>query len=239
MSETPFVTTDWLAARLDEPDFVVVDGSWYMPALKRDAAAEYAQAHIPGAVLFDIDAIADHGISLPHMLPSAARFARRSARWASADGMTGSSCTTCAGSVSGAAGVVDVSRVRRTTRSPCSTADCGVAGRGSAGRGRRGEGAGPELHRAAAARPWCGTSRRCARVLAYGAAQVVDARSRGPLRRRPCRSPAPAALAATCPAASTCRSPKSLDRPDGTLKTPDEIDEAVTAAGVDLDPARR
>ena len=65
------VTTDWLAARLGEPDIVIVDGSFYLPALKRDAKAEYLAGHIPGAVFFDIDAIADHSTDLPHMLPGA------------------------------------------------------------------------------------------------------------------------------------------------------------------------
>jgi thiosulfate/3-mercaptopyruvate sulfurtransferase len=69
------VSTDWLAARLDNPEVVVVDGSFYLPALKRDAAAEYLAGHIPGALRFDIDEIADHSTSLPHMLPSAEAFA--------------------------------------------------------------------------------------------------------------------------------------------------------------------
>ena len=70
------VSTDWLAARLGAPATSVVDGSFYLPALKRDAAAEYLAGHIPGAVRFDIDAIADHSNPLPHMLPSAEQFAR-------------------------------------------------------------------------------------------------------------------------------------------------------------------
>src|SRR5947209_17816565 len=70
------VSTDWLAARLGAPEMVVVDGSFYLPAMKRDAAAEYLAGHIPGAVRFDIDAIADHSNPLPHMLPSAEQFAR-------------------------------------------------------------------------------------------------------------------------------------------------------------------
>jgi thiosulfate/3-mercaptopyruvate sulfurtransferase len=70
------VSTDWLTARLGSAEIVVVDGSFYLPALKRDAAAEYLAGHIPGAVRFDIDAIADHSIPLPHMLPSAEQFAR-------------------------------------------------------------------------------------------------------------------------------------------------------------------
>jgi thiosulfate/3-mercaptopyruvate sulfurtransferase len=70
------VSTEWLAARLGQPGITVVDGSFYLPALKRDAKAEYLAGHIPGAVFFDIDAIADQSTSLPHMLPDAAQFAR-------------------------------------------------------------------------------------------------------------------------------------------------------------------
>jgi len=68
------VTTDWLATRLGKPDIAIVDGSFYLPALKRDAKAEFLAAHIPGAVFFDIDAIADHSSDLPHMLPGATHF---------------------------------------------------------------------------------------------------------------------------------------------------------------------
>ncbi len=68
------VTTDWLASRLHSPDLVVVDGSYYLPGQKRDAAAEYQAGHIPGAVRFDIDAISDRSSRLPHMLPSAFDF---------------------------------------------------------------------------------------------------------------------------------------------------------------------
>jgi thiosulfate/3-mercaptopyruvate sulfurtransferase len=68
------VTTDWLAARLGKPGIAVVDGSFYLPALKRDARAEFLTAHIPGAVFFDIDEVADHSTELPHMLPGATMF---------------------------------------------------------------------------------------------------------------------------------------------------------------------
>jgi thiosulfate/3-mercaptopyruvate sulfurtransferase len=70
------VTTDWLAARLGRPDLVVLDGSYYLATMKRDAEAEYLAGHIPGAVRFDIDAVSDHSQNLPHMLPSAEQFAR-------------------------------------------------------------------------------------------------------------------------------------------------------------------
>jgi thiosulfate/3-mercaptopyruvate sulfurtransferase len=69
------VTTEWLAANLGAGGLVVLDGSFYLPAMKRDAAAEYLAGHIPGAIRFDIDEIADHSTDLPHMLPSAEDFA--------------------------------------------------------------------------------------------------------------------------------------------------------------------
>lgn len=69
------VSTDWLAEHLGEPDVRAVDASWYMPASGRDARTEYLAAHIPGAVFFDLDATADPGSRLPHMLPDAPRFA--------------------------------------------------------------------------------------------------------------------------------------------------------------------
>jgi thiosulfate/3-mercaptopyruvate sulfurtransferase len=68
------VTTDWLAARLGEPEISIVDGSFYLPALKRNAKEEYLAGHIPGAAFFDIDAIADHSSDLPHMLPGTTKF---------------------------------------------------------------------------------------------------------------------------------------------------------------------
>src|SRR5256884_8161255 len=70
------VSTDWLAERLGADHIVVVDGSSYLSTMQRDAAAEYLAGHIPGAVRFDIDAIADHSNPPPHMLPDATQFAR-------------------------------------------------------------------------------------------------------------------------------------------------------------------
>jgi thiosulfate/3-mercaptopyruvate sulfurtransferase len=77
MIEKALVTTEWLADRLGHPRLRVVDGSMYLPTSGRDAAAEYAAAHLPGAVFFDLEATSDRRSSLPHMLPSAADFAER------------------------------------------------------------------------------------------------------------------------------------------------------------------
>lgn len=74
--DSPFVSTDWLADHLSDDNVVVVDASWHMPNATRNAQAEYLAGHIPGAVFFDIDGIADTTSELPHMLPSPADFAR-------------------------------------------------------------------------------------------------------------------------------------------------------------------
>jgi thiosulfate/3-mercaptopyruvate sulfurtransferase len=68
-------SVDWLARNLDSPDVRIVDASWFLPAQGRNARAEFLAGHIPGAVFFDIDAIADHATDLPHMLPGDAAFA--------------------------------------------------------------------------------------------------------------------------------------------------------------------
>jgi thiosulfate/3-mercaptopyruvate sulfurtransferase len=70
----PLVSTDWLAAHLS--DVRVVDASWYMPDEKREPEREFEAGHIPGAVFFDIDAIADRATDLPHMMPPPEEFAR-------------------------------------------------------------------------------------------------------------------------------------------------------------------
>jgi thiosulfate/3-mercaptopyruvate sulfurtransferase len=82
------VTTQWLQDHLDAPDIVVVDGSYYLPAMKRNAREEYLAGHIPGAVYFDIDAISDQSSDLPHMLPSPEAFSSAMRSLGIGDGIT-------------------------------------------------------------------------------------------------------------------------------------------------------
>jgi len=77
ISPRPLVTVQWLESNLDvvsKNAISIVDGSWHMPADKRDARAEYLSAHIPGAVYLNIDEISAPS-NLPHMLPSETQFA--------------------------------------------------------------------------------------------------------------------------------------------------------------------
>ncbi len=88
LDRDPLVSTDWLAERLDQPTVRPVDASWWFPHENRDAAAEFEAAHIPGAVFFDIDAIADHATALPHMLPAPEAFAQAVGALGLGDGAT-------------------------------------------------------------------------------------------------------------------------------------------------------
>ncbi len=80
------VSTHWLAEHLQAPDVQLVDASWYLPDMGRDAKAEYMAAHIPGAVYFDIDEICDTDSPHPHMLPSQEKFSSRVRRLGLGDG---------------------------------------------------------------------------------------------------------------------------------------------------------
>ena len=77
LTKTWLTETDELARELDAPDLVIIDASWHMPGDGRDAHAEYLEEHIPGAIFFDIDEIADTKSSLPHMLPPPEKFSSR------------------------------------------------------------------------------------------------------------------------------------------------------------------
>ena len=71
------VSTDWLAGELGAADLRVIDASWYLPAMNRDAEAEYLGGHVPGAVFLDLDATSDTATALPHMLPDPQAFEMR------------------------------------------------------------------------------------------------------------------------------------------------------------------
>jgi thiosulfate/3-mercaptopyruvate sulfurtransferase len=80
------VSTEWLAAHLTVPDVKVVDATWYLPTMQRDAKSEYVRSHIPAAVYFDIDEIADAASPLPHMLPDPVKFSSRVRKLGLGDG---------------------------------------------------------------------------------------------------------------------------------------------------------
>jgi thiosulfate/3-mercaptopyruvate sulfurtransferase len=75
-TDDPLVSTDWLAARLDDPRVKIIDASFKMPGVLPLPVEDYLAAHLPGAVFFDVDHIADRSDPRPHMFPNAEQFAR-------------------------------------------------------------------------------------------------------------------------------------------------------------------
>ena len=71
------VSTQWLADHMKDPDLRIIDASYYLPDMGRDAKAEYDAGHIPGARFFDIDDVCDSLSDLPHMAPPPEKFMSR------------------------------------------------------------------------------------------------------------------------------------------------------------------
>jgi thiosulfate/3-mercaptopyruvate sulfurtransferase len=81
------VETDWLAKHLDAPDIIVLDATFHLPGSGRDAAREFGEGHIPGALFFDIEEISNTASPLPHMLPAPEKFSSRVRKMGIGDGM--------------------------------------------------------------------------------------------------------------------------------------------------------
>ena len=224
------VTTEWLAKHLGAADLRVVDGSWHMPQLKRDARAEFVAAHIPGAVFFDIDAIADHTTDLPHMLPDPATFGRA----VGALGIGNGDRVV----VYDVRGVVSAARVWWTFRAfghdAVAVLDGGLRKWRAEGRPVESGVPAPTARTfTAALRPELVRGLDAMRAnLASRVAQVLDARSAGRFAGTE-PEPRPGLRGGHIPGSLNLPY-DSLYREDGTLKSSDELRAALETAGVDL-----
>ncbi len=88
MTQDPIVSASWLKEHLDAPDLVILDASWYLPAMERDPRQEYAHEHIPGALYIDIDDISDPDSPLPHTMPEPHVFSSKMRKMGIGDGQT-------------------------------------------------------------------------------------------------------------------------------------------------------
>lgn len=71
------VSTEWLAARLDADDLVILDATMHLPDCPRDARKEYEAGHIPGARFLDLESFIDTGSDVPKAIPTAQQFSER------------------------------------------------------------------------------------------------------------------------------------------------------------------
>jgi thiosulfate/3-mercaptopyruvate sulfurtransferase len=86
LPKTWLIETEELERELDAPDFVIIDATWHMPDEGKNAREEYLTEHIPGALFFDIDEIADTNAPFPHMLPPPEKFSSRMRKMGIGDG---------------------------------------------------------------------------------------------------------------------------------------------------------
>jgi thiosulfate/3-mercaptopyruvate sulfurtransferase len=224
------VATEWLAAHLRDPDLRVVDGSWHMPAARRDPRREFVESHLPGAVFFDIDGIADRDTPLPHMLPAPDEFAKAVGALGIGDGDRVV--------VYDSRGVVSATRVWWTFRAfghdRVAVLDGGLATWRAEGRPLE-SGAPAPAPRRFTPRPRPALVRNLAQMranLASRAEQVVDARSHGRFSATE-PEPRPGLRGGHIPGSLSLPS-ETLARPDGTLLRRPELRRAFEAAGVDL-----
>lgn len=225
------VSTGWLAARLGEPDLRVVDATWYLPHLRRDAHAEYLDAHVPGAVFFDIDAIKDTGSPLPHMLPEAKEFAVAVGRLGIGDGDRVV--------IYGQRFMIASARVWWTFRvfghERVTVLDGGLPKWKAEGRAIESGPVAPRERRFTPRyRPELVRDLARMRANAGGRAeQVVDARSRGRFAATE-PEPRPGLRGGHIPGSVCLPYDELFRREDGTLRPAAELREAFTAAGLDL-----
>lgn len=226
----PLVATDWLAARLTDADVQVVDATWYMPNEGRRGLDTYRLEHIPGAVFFDIDGIADPATDLPHMLPSPAAFAEA----AGALGLRREAAVV----VYDAQGVFSAPRVWWTLRvmgfPNVFVLDGGARKWRDEGHPfTDGDGAPKPVALAADFRPELVRDLTAVReALENGSAQVVDARSAARFRAE---APEPRAGLRGGHMPGACNVPfGDLVLPDGTMKPAAELRVAFEQASVDL-----
>ena len=227
----PLVTTTWLAEHLGDPDIRLVDGSWWMPAEKRSGKSEYLEHHIPGAVFFDIDAIADNSVDLPHMLPMPAAFATAVGEL----GLDREAHIICYDSF----GIRAAARVWWSLRAmgfpQVSVLDGGL--RMWLAEGRRVEG-GPSAPKAVSVSAAFDADRvrnsqQVMDALSKGTEQVVDARAAARFRGE---TPEPRAGLRSGHMPGAINTPfDTLLTLDGTLKPAGELTGIFTSAGVDLD----
>ncbi len=229
---SPYIaSTAWLAEHLTSPDIAIVDASWHMPAAGRNARAEFNQARIPGAQFFDIDEIADTETTLPHMLPSAEKFASRMRKMGIGDGKR----VICYDSV----GLFSAARAwwmfRVFGHEDVAVLDGGLPKWIAEGRSLD---EGPPLkpqERHFTARYQSMMVRDKADVLAAvktGAAQVADARSPGRFRAEE-PEPRPGVRGGHMPGAGNVHYATLLNS-EGTLKPKTELAKVFAAAGIDI-----
>ena len=225
------VSTAWLEAHLGSPDIAIIDASWHLPAAKRDPQAEFRAGHIPGAQFFDIDDLSDSASSLPHMLPSPEKFSSRVKKLGLGDGKKIIAYD--------AAGLFSAARAwwmfKVFGHDDVAVLDGGLPKWQAEGRPVADGPALKPQERHFTARYKSMMVRNMSDVaaaLTSGTAQLADARSATRFRGEEAE-PRAHVRAGHMPGARNVHY-ASLLKPDGTMKSPDDIAAVFAAQGVDI-----
>jgi thiosulfate/3-mercaptopyruvate sulfurtransferase len=231
LSKTWLTETDELQRELEAPDLIIIDASWHLPTENRKGREDYLAEHIPGAVFFDIDEIADTKSPYPHMLPPPEKFSSRMRSMGIGDGSRIV--------VYDSQGIFSAARVWWMFR-VMGVADVSVLDGGLPKWKREGRPleSGAPINRT----PRHFTSRRNAdlirdlsdmkAIVHDQSATIVDARSAERFAGK-APEPRPGLRAGHIPGAHNVPYGSVLNK-DGTLKSPADIEKAFMAAGVDL-----
>lgn len=230
-ADRPVVSAEWLATHLRDPNVRVFDATYFLPNEAGDPRGGYEAEHIPGAVFFDIDAVADPSSDLPHMLPSAEQFARD----VGALGVSNDDAVV----VYDQRGLFSAARVWWSFRvfghEAVAVLDGGLPRWKALGQPVESGSVEPEPRRFVAHED-PGLVRRREEVrsaLASGAEQVLDVRPAGRFRGD---DPEPRAGLRSGHMPGAVNLPfRELLRDDGTLHSPDELRARFEGAGVDLE----
>jgi thiosulfate/3-mercaptopyruvate sulfurtransferase len=226
------VSTDWLAHEMGANDLRIVDASYHLAEAGRDAAAEYAAAHIPGAVFLNLAALVDGASPHDNTMPSAEAFAARIQALGLGDGSR--------------IVLYDDSAIKSATRAwymmarvfgahHVAVLDGGLSKWTAEGRAQA---TGDESLRARHFTAWSNGARLRSKhdvleALTTGAEQVVDAR--GAARFTGAEAESRPGLASGHIPGSRNVPYKALYRDDGTFKDKAALTAVIAEAGVDLD----
>lgn len=230
-STDALVSTDWLAKHMSAPDVRVIDASWYLPHEGLKGRDEYELHHIPGAVFFDIDEIAENDSELPHMLPEPHKFSSRARKLGLGDGVRMV--------VYDQRGIMSAPRVWWTFRyfghRDIAVLDGGLPKWLAEGRPvEEGAGRNDERHFTARANNFMVREKDQVRAnIASQREQVLDARSRGRFEGSDAE-PWPGRRSGRIPSSLNLPFTDLIDSESQTLRSKDELLSRFEAAGVDM-----
>ena len=232
-TDDPLVSTEWLAAHLGDPNVKIIDAQFKMPGILPLPKDDYLNAHIPGAVFFDVDAVSDHSNPLPHMFPNAEQFGRDVGGARHRQRRYGRDLR-CRRLGRSPPGVVDVPVVRASERAHSEWRPEEMARRGPQGRERTRSRRSPPRSRPPSIRAYTRSMQQMVANLENRAEQVLDARANDRYQGK-VAEPRPGLRSGHIPGSLSVPYNQLFDAATGAMKPLDDLRAVFVGAGVKLD----